>query len=250
MRSGLILLVLFGGLLVFTGLGGIEGLRQTLIAVTAQPGADGSGPVPSNAVRYRLDIAVRVDGKTIIGSKVYQIALSPGGGDGSTEVARLVTRFLGEAITIPLPGRPTLIALMAAADFNEEGARNLFYRSCDLRFEDGESPSSFIRRVTSFRGSCPVSANAMPQIMSIADRNDPRTLAVADYHDLSRSFGNGVEFVSASVSTTDEPISTGIVDELPWLKIQPGQEAHWTADLNNKTQIRFQLTRTLFIKKA
>lgn len=251
MRAGMILIVVFGGLLVFAGLGGMEGLRQALIAVTAQRGDDGNGAVPSNAVRYRLDFTVRVDGKPITGSKVYQIALKSGGGDGSTEVARVTERFLGEAITIRLPGRPTLIALLATPEHGVDGFRDLFDRACGFSFGADESVSTFIGRVTSFRGSCPVPATSMPQILSISDRNDARTLALADYRDLSRSFGTGVEFVSASISTSEEPVSTGIIDELPWLKLQPGQEVdiHGTYILN-KIDIGIYLSRSMFISRA
>lgn len=251
MRAGLILVVLFGGLLVFAGFGGIEGLRQTLIAVTAQPGDDGNGPVPSSAVRYRLDFTVRVAGQLLTGSKVFQIALSPGGGDGSTEVARVTERFQGEAITIPMPGRPTLIAILATPSHGVEGFRDLFRAACGFRFGANESALSYIARVTSFRGSCIVPPTSLPIILSIADQNDARTMALADYGNLSKNFGNDVEFVSANISTTEESTSAGIMGVLPWLKLQPGQDVdlHGTFILN-KIDIGIYLSRSMFIAKA
>ena len=50
---------------------------------------------------------------------------------------------------------------------------------------------------------------------------------------------------------SEEPVSTGVIDELPWLKLQPGQEVdiHGTYILN-KIDIGIYLSRSMFISRA
>ncbi|MBL8638658.1 MAG: hypothetical protein JNN09_09230 [Alphaproteobacteria bacterium] len=59
----------------------------------------------------------------------------------------------------------------------------------------------------------------VPQLVTFTDVNNPLTVKAVELHNLAASFGEGVKLQDITVETTDEPMTTGIIEAtLPWLK--------------------------------
>jgi hypothetical protein len=168
----------------------------------------------STDIRYRLDVSLKVDGQEVTGSSVYELRMSSGGGSGAGTISRVVTQFEGQAIVVRLPEKPLLVVLMTTG--NAAGFRRLFLHSCGIKIGDGESLESYFDRVTRFQGPCDVALNLI-KILAIGDPGDPKTFHMAGGDNLSASFGSGVSLVSATVTRTTEPVTSGIRAILPWV---------------------------------
>jgi hypothetical protein len=58
----------------------------------------------------------------------------------------------------------------------------------------------------------------VPALVRFGNLNDPTSVVLVNPLDLAASFGSGVTFKGATVEITDDPITHGIEDRLPWLK--------------------------------
>lgn len=60
--------------------------------------------------------------------------------------------------------------------------------------------------------------------------NDPKTVEEVDPDDLARTFGSGIRLNSLTIQITDEPVTTGIENRLPWVKSRDLRFADPTID--------------------
>jgi len=203
-----------------------------------------SGPTE---VRYRLEITLRIDGVTTTASSVYQMSLGSGGGSGAGTIARfLLSSFEGQAIVLPLSNLPTLIVPMTTGTV--DGFTMLYLAACDLRPNEGEEPAHYLTRVQAFNGKCNVPSNLLT-ILAIADPLNPRTLRLASVSNLSATFGPNVSFLSAAVSTTNDPVTTGIRSILPWVR-EPGTIVMPSENILRQIDIGIKLVNAMFILGA
>lgn len=200
-------------------------MLRGLLAIVLIAALAGCAPFdPSSAkVRYRLDIVLKVDGETVKASGVYELTMRPGGGDGSGNVLKVVSRFRGQAIVVPIKGGPQALIILMAYPYADDFSR-LFLTSCGIRIGDDESPADYFARITAdYNGTCRVATGAL-RLLTIADPRDMSTLEVASKTDPGAALGIEVQISSASVAKTDKPVSTDLHKALPWLP-QYGQTA-------------------------
>ena len=57
----------------------------------------------------------------------------------------------------------------------------------------------------------------LPLLVRFRDLTDPTSIESVDPFELARSYGAGVTLKRATVEITDDPITTGITKNLPWL---------------------------------
>jgi len=174
------------------------------------PPSSPTEPVPSDGGRWRLEVTVAIDGRPVTGSVVQEFRLKqnlfPGGSVGEFDV-----QLRAQALVLPLPGRPTLLALLRGEK------AGLFPFGCVERGKD-EAASLYLDRIRSFRGTCHLSeATGYPLLASLNEASDPHTFKLADRGNLSANFGPGVSLVGAQYVSTDEPVTTGIGEKLRWL---------------------------------
>jgi hypothetical protein len=200
-----------------------------------------SAPV---AVRYRLEVTFDVSGVRTTAFSVYQMSLGSGGGSGAGTIARfLVSSFEGQAIVLPLSNRPMLIVPMTTGTV--DGFTMLYLAACDLRPNEGEAPAHYLTRVQAFNGTCNVPSNLLT-ILAIADPLNPKTLRLASLSNLSAMFGPKVSFLSATVSTTNDPVTTGIRSILPWVR-EPGTIVMPSENVLRQIDIGIKLVNAMFI---
>ncbi|MBL8600038.1 MAG: hypothetical protein JNL14_20060 [Devosia sp.] len=192
-------------------------------------------------VRYSLDVAFDVDGERVVGSSVYDLVMSSGGGSGDGTISRVVTKFKGEAIVVPFSGRPTLVILMTSG--NKDAFRELFLYACGINIAKDETLQSYFGRIAAVRGPCEVKLEWL-KILGIGDPSDPKAFRLADSNDLAPTFGSGIRIVSASVSKSDQPVTSGIRAMFPWIP----RHGEWQqpGSVLSKVSVGIDLTADLF----
>ena len=59
-------------------------------------------------------------------------------------------------------------------------------------------------------------AGSKRQLVRFGDIKNPETVERVDRNDLAKSFGPGVSSKRATIEITDDPVTTGIEQRLPW----------------------------------
>lgn len=67
----------------------------------------------------------------------------------------------------------------------------------------------------------PVPIN-LPDLVTFSDVNDPQSILLVDPDNLEATLGPGVSWRSIAIQTTDEPLTTGIENHLPWVSSYRG----------------------------
>lgn len=143
--------------------------------------------------------------------------------------------FSGEALYVDLGKQRPLVALLtynseSRPAFNYQGrVDNNFYKYWSIgpssdyvlelygetRTSGGllENASKFAR----YRGPRDIPLAALPDLVTFADINDPKTVVKVDPNKLDATLGPGVRWLRTTLELTDEPVTTGIRRHLPWL---------------------------------
>lgn len=183
---------------------------------------------PTAVVRYRLDVTLEVDGKPVTGSVVQELVAStwplhlPGN-------ARVGYQLYGQALRVNLADRGVLYVLMerycpGSSTWGQcKGQyKHLIPDVCDVKvkheWRNTESFATYVRRFKHLTGSCEISEENLPIMVRLDDEMEQTSAKLVLPDTLADAFGGNVRLVSASVIFTDEPISTGIEELLPWLK--------------------------------
>jgi hypothetical protein len=133
----------------------------------------------------------------------------------------------GQGIYIDLgPGRRPLIALLTSKRepnqkpediFWDEGIPfDLFTKRC-LGLKTYEDAIAVVSDISACTTPLRLSTAELPDIVTFADVNDPRSIMKVDPENLSATFGPGVAWREMTLQWTDEPITSGIEKQLPWV---------------------------------
>lgn len=207
------------------------------------PVADVPGEPSANRaeVHYRLDVIIEVDGRPITGSVVQAYTLERTGGDGVV-IAHSRARVFGQALVMDLPeGRPSLLVPMSMKErtdgtsgAGESAYTKLFRRVCRPQLPLLKDLGANIRALNKFTGTCEVTEGVLPLLLSISNKDDPNTILLVDSTNLSLSFGEGVEFIRATITTTNDPVTDEIDNQLPWVK----DRSKWAGFFKDPNSIR------------
>ncbi len=162
-------------------------------------------PVTRN---YHITIEIETPEGIKSGSAVRQIvisnrfALNP-------DISPVYYNVRGEAVIIDLGDRGYVFVLVGRGP---EEFRSAFpYRSNDLR--------EVIKYYNNLEnGAQAVLEKSHPRLVMFDDLNDPMTVKGIDRLKMDEVLGEGVTFKRATIEITDDPMTTGIENMLPWLK--------------------------------
>lgn len=174
--------------------------------------------------RYKLTLAVNTKDGIKRGSSVGEVAHW----EVSIPARGVAHKLRGEALYLDHlgPGTRPLIVLLTSK-LHPRAAPAPWTRNAgpDSRFWlrlYGETPSSHflddVARISRLRGPRRMAPDDLPDLVTFADINDPKTVIEVDPNDLQATLGQGVTWNEITLESTHEPITSGIRTKLPWIE--------------------------------
>lgn len=74
-----------------------------------------------------------------------------------------------------------------------------------------------VSKIASQRGPHKIEPDQLPDLVTFANINDPRSVSLVDPDHLQATLGPNFTWNEITVEVTDEPVSTGIQQKLPWI---------------------------------
>jgi hypothetical protein len=138
----------------------------------------------------------------------------------------------GQALYLDLgPGQRPLIALLTRIRRDDEVAPNM-----DMYRWSEDSPSLVLVKVCfggdegldwievaiQFNKRCrrplPITTADLPDLVTFAEVNNPKSVMFVDPNNLAATLGPGVSWRSMTLQVTDEPLTKRIDEHLPWVR--------------------------------
>jgi hypothetical protein len=183
----------------------------------------GCGRTESESYRYKLTIAVNTPDGVKKASSVAEVTFWA----VSIPASGIMHKLNGEALYLDLGGgRRPLIALLTSQLHPKYGK--------DVRWSRDAGPAinlltelygpvlpdllGGVARISGVRGIRKIVPNDLPDLVTFADVNNPATVIEIDRNDIQATLGAGVSWDEITLESTDEPVTTGIVRTLPWLR--------------------------------
>ena len=170
---------------------------------------------PTYSHRYRLTIAIEIDGKVHSGSSVIEInwrgqPYIPGAGSFARDIR-------GQAVFVDLQSRGAIVATLSPGDPSgapPDGSRSVIWLL----------PQAFLGRVSGddlpelpkLRGRRELAPTNMPRMIWFPDIAEPKSARRFTVTDIPTLFGPGARLTTAEVEITDAPIVVDIDKKFPW----------------------------------
>jgi hypothetical protein len=185
----------------------------------------------SETYRYKLTLSVDTPDGVKTAFSVVEVHYYAVGTRGGVK-----TKTKGEAVYLDLgPGRRPLIALLTRR-LRHDLAPSTYQLSYDDRWGEDRPTQQLMSRVHGMvqprgteafaevaafkhkRGPRPLNVSDLPDLVTFAEKTDPKSVLAVDPENLSDALGRSVTWRSMTIEVTDEPISKGIRQKLqPWL---------------------------------
>ena len=163
--------------------------------------------------RFRLTIEVDTPDGIKSGSSVIQTWFYESGNWGPVEARGVRAEARGEAVFVDLGHARHVIGVLGWSANGQDQDR--IYGLTRAALAPGKRVDWKDEYKLKGKGDLPV--NYVPTLVTFADINDPKTVRVVPPADFESVFGPGVRFRSASVETTDDPVTRKISEKLPLL---------------------------------
>lgn len=176
---------------------------------------------PSRQLNFRLDVTFEVDGEQVTGSGVQTFKVSRVVGLSQRTWNH---RIYGEAIIVDLPNRPSVFVLMnlprkdGSIASGSGGYNFLIQDVCRLRDKTQDlGPAGYVRFAGNLTGSCQVPRRYIPLMVAFENEQEPTSVKQVFPENPESTLGEGVRFLGAEITITNEPMTNGIRHRLNWL---------------------------------
>lgn len=184
----------------------------------------------SPELRYRMTIAVDTPEGLKAGSSVWSWRIAKGGLDRPYN-----GRFRGEAIAVDLGARGMLFGLLVGRNADGKPVHGAMQLLPERTFGDtgrgirGErklhrdrvADVADLSKREGLAAELDCSATAKIDscqfLVKFRDISDPSSVEAVNPSDLGSAFGGGVRLRRVTIEITDEPVTTGIDEIIPWL---------------------------------
>jgi hypothetical protein len=178
----------------------------------------------SESYRYKLTLAVNTPDGIKRSSSVTEWAFW----EVSIPARGTMHRLRGQALYLDLgPGERPLIALLTSHlhekknigvvwDWSGVGLLSKSY-GLETSLKNGDSLLDWVVRLSHMRGSTKITPADLPDLVTFADVNDPKSVMEVNPNDLQAALGQNVSWNEITLDMTDEPVTTSITSKLPWL---------------------------------
>jgi hypothetical protein len=175
----------------------------------------------SESYRYKLTLAVNTPEGVKRASSVVEVLFW----DVSIPARGTMHKLNGEALYLDLgAGKKPLIALLTSQLHPKYGN--------DLRWSRDAGPGGkllsdgpilpdlldYVAQLARARGAHKITPSDLPDLVSFADVNNSATVIEVDPNNLQAALGADVSWNEITLEGTDEPVTTGIEQKLPWLR--------------------------------
>ncbi|MEW4448168.1 hypothetical protein [Qipengyuania sp. JC766] len=171
----------------------------------------------SETVRYRLTVEVDTPQGEREGSSVIEVEVREQP-PGPTLGNKVRLRHHGEAVAVDMPNGKTLFALL----YNERDlveAGNLYPWRALLPAPGGDHAWGVraARNLEKREGPYPLPPAFYPTFVTFDDPTNHATIILLDKDDIAAEFGSGTRISNVTVEMTDDRVTRGLPDRLPWL---------------------------------
>jgi hypothetical protein len=179
----------------------------------------------TQSYRYKLTLAVNTPEGVKRGSSVVELQFF----DVSIPARGTMSKLSGEAIYLDLgPGRRPLIALLTSRLHRKYGkdqrwvpdggpTENLLSRLYGVTLSPSMTLLGYVSQIARMRSAHEITTNDLPDLVTFADINDPKSVIEIDPNNLEATLGAGISWNEITLEITDEPITKGIELKLTWL---------------------------------
>jgi hypothetical protein len=176
----------------------------------------------SESYRYKLTLAVNTPDGVKRGSSVVEALYR----EVSIPERGIMHKLRGQALYLDLgPGARPLIALLTSKLHPKYGKARRWSRDggpddnllAELYCPPLPHVLDDMARLAPMRGAHRITPDDLPDLVTIADINDPKTVIEVNPNNLQATLGPGVSWNEITLESTDEPITTGIKAKLPWI---------------------------------
>ena len=196
-------------------------IAAIVIAIGAATYVAWTWAYPTGTLRYRMTVEVEVNGEIRTGSSVLEARFtlpppSPVGGN------RVTTRMRGDAAVVDLGDRGLLFVLLTGRP--TESSRGFYSDpeaiavSAFFGTSIGSLPEHTIREMSQMTLKAELGPQLLPMMVRFGDIDDPKTVEWVRPGEFADHYGLGARFIRATLETTDDPVTTGIRQLLPWLE--------------------------------
>jgi hypothetical protein len=177
----------------------------------------------TESYRYKLTLAVNTPDGVKRGSSVGELQFF----DVSIPARGTMSKLSGEALYLDLgPGRRPLIALLTSqlhpkdpreGHWSRDGGPNENLLSQLYGVSLSASLLAYVSKIARMRGAHEITTNDLPDLVTFADINNPKSVIEVDPNDLQATLGAGISWNEMTLEITDEPITKGIELKLTWI---------------------------------
>jgi hypothetical protein len=193
-----------------------------LVAVAAM-GLCLAGCGRTESYRYKLTLAVDTPEGVRRGSSVVEVIFY----EVSFPERGTMHKLRGEALYLDLgPGARPLIALLTSRlhpkydeeqHWTPETGPGVTQTSRLYGIAPSPDYMDDVPRISRMRGPRRITPANLPDLVTFADINDPKSVIEVDPNDLQATLGPGTTWNEITLESTDELVTTGIKTKLPWL---------------------------------
>jgi hypothetical protein len=200
----------------------------------------------SESFRYKLIMTVNTPDGVKRGSTVTEWAFS----EVAIPARGTPHKLDGQALYLDLgPGVRPLVALMTSHLHPKRGGTVWDWPGdyvLDRLYHPNWRDDDFMKiisRLAKIREPRRITLEELPDLVTFADINDPKSVIEVDPNNLQGGLGRDITWNEITLEMTDQPITTGIEEKLPWLPAYfqnnwnlDGTKYHSTRELANSLQ--------------
>jgi hypothetical protein len=186
----------------------------------------GCGPRPEASFRYKLTISVETPEGMKTGSNVVEL-------DYFKSLSGDPHRTYGQALVLDLGASGTLVVMLTQGQrkawrmpaWEEDDPKGIIFKKCGRDMRKVFDAVDMVRSIADCKAVYPLDPiyprdpdpSEQPDILLLKNAKDPASAAVVDPYHSEVVLGPGVVIRSMTVQLTDEPLTHGVDDHLPWV---------------------------------